>query len=543
MAGKGGIRVPVVTTVDTKDLAKMTAALDGMKKKVDKQAAGFATLGKAVKGAFAIGAVTAAIGKMISEGQQAEVVGARTANVLKTTGAAAWTSSKQINDLATSLSNKTGVDDEAIQSSENLLLTFKNVINAGKGQAAVFDRATTAALDLSKAGFGDLTSTSKMLGKALNDPAKGLTALGRAGVTFNSTQKEQIKAMQQRGDLLGAQQIVLKEVESQVGGAAAASATPMERLQTIFNNLMEVAGTGLLPALTTVISSLTPIITALNPVFEKLGVVIGQVVDALMPALIPAIEALLPVINPLLDVVVMLVKALMPAVSMVLLFAAGLLKTLLPAILPVLNIITPLAQVLNMVLAPALKLISWIIENTVMPIFNLLLKGLGFVIEGVAFAARKLNDATGGMIPGLDNLATKLSTAADGMKTMKLASTDLANAPTAAMATTAAQYKGAAIDMHAGAKAAAAAGKVMAGASRKATGSRVTRAPRTSAKAPRTVSSSGSQSFTVGGSGGGLSLSVTVNGSVIQEKDIARTIRDELIQFGRRVGKPVALGV
>jgi hypothetical protein len=80
------------------------------------------------------------------------------------------------------------------------------------------------------------------------------------------------------------------------------------------------------------------------------------------------------------------------------------------------------------------------------------------------------------------------------------------------------------------------------GTASKKSASRV-KAPKTLVKAPRTVSSSGSQSFTVGGSGGGLSLSVTVNGSVIQEKDIARTIRDELIQFGRRVGKPVALGV
>jgi hypothetical protein len=67
------------------------------------------------------------------------------------------------------------------------------------------------------------------------------------------------------------------------------------------------------------------------------------------------------------------------------------------------------------------------------------------------------------------------------------------------------------------------------------------KAPKTASRAPRTTATNGT--FIVSASGGGLSLSVTVNGSVVQEKDIARTIRNELIQFGKRVGNPVALGV
>ena len=79
-----------------------------------------------------------------------------------------------------------------------------------------------AALDLSKAGFGDMSSASKMLGKALNDPVKGMTALSRAGVTFSQAQKDQVAALVASGDVLGAQKLILAEVESQVGGAAAA---------------------------------------------------------------------------------------------------------------------------------------------------------------------------------------------------------------------------------------------------------------------------------------------------------------------------------
>ena len=49
-----------------------------------------------------------------------------------------------------------------------------------------------------------------MVGKALNDPLKGLTALSRIGVQFTAQQQEQIKAMVEVGDVAGAQKIILR---------------------------------------------------------------------------------------------------------------------------------------------------------------------------------------------------------------------------------------------------------------------------------------------------------------------------------------------
>jgi len=125
--------------------------------------------------------------------------------------------------------------------------TFKNIRNeAGKGND-IFNQATAAALDLSASGFGSVESASKMLGKALNDPLKGITALGRAGVTFTDGQKKQIKALVESGNVLGAQKIIMKEIASQVGGAAKAAADPMQRLGVIAANMKERIGTALLP--------------------------------------------------------------------------------------------------------------------------------------------------------------------------------------------------------------------------------------------------------------------------------------------------------
>lgn len=174
-------------------------------------------------GALALGVGLAASIKVgIDEMMESQAVMAQVRSGIKSTGGVAKVSAKDIVKLAESLSLKSGVDDELIAKGSSLLLTFTKVRNeAGRGNK-VFNRATQAALDLSVKGFGSMDSTSKMLGKALQDPVKGMTALGRAGVTFTQAQKDQIKAMVESGNVLGAQKLILKEVETQVGGAAAA---------------------------------------------------------------------------------------------------------------------------------------------------------------------------------------------------------------------------------------------------------------------------------------------------------------------------------
>jgi hypothetical protein len=117
-----------------------------------------------------------------------------------------------------------------------------------------------AAQDLSAAGFGDAESAAKMLGKALNDPERGLTALSRAGVTFSQQQKEQIRTLTEGGDVLKAQQLILAEVESQVGGVAAATATGIDQFNVYFDNLKEELGLAILPLINALISGLLPAI-------------------------------------------------------------------------------------------------------------------------------------------------------------------------------------------------------------------------------------------------------------------------------------------
>lgn len=250
---------------------KISSKSDGMGRKIG---SAMATGAKALAGVgLAAGVAAVAFGKAaVDEAREAEKVGKTTVAVIKATGGAAKVSAADVGNLAGKLSAKAGVDDEVIQSGANLLLTFKNVRNElGQGNK-IFDRATAAAVDLSAAGFGAVSDTSKQLGKALNDPLKGISALGRAGVTFTEGQKKKIASLVEEGDTLKAQKIILKEVEAQVGGVAAAQATAGDKAKVAWGNFQEAVGTALLP----VIDKLLNAFTDLLPMVLDLGKAIGN---------------------------------------------------------------------------------------------------------------------------------------------------------------------------------------------------------------------------------------------------------------------------
>lgn len=185
----------------------------------------------------------------IDEAEQAAKVSAITAQLIKSTGGAANLSAKQVGDLATSMEKYAAIDDEVVQAGENILLTFRGVRNEVGAGNDIFTRATKASLDLSTVLDGDLKTSALQLGKALQDPVLGMTALRRAGVNFTAAQKEQVKAFVASNDLLSAQKLILSEVEHQVGGAAGANATALDRMKVSFKDFEEAVGVGAAPAL------------------------------------------------------------------------------------------------------------------------------------------------------------------------------------------------------------------------------------------------------------------------------------------------------
>jgi phage host-nuclease inhibitor protein Gam len=203
--------------------------------------------GKFLTTAAVIGGFGEALKFSIGQASEAESVNAKLAAVLQSTGGAAGMSAEELDNMATSLSQLSTYDDEAIKSSEALLLTFTNI---GEN---VFPDATKAILDMSTALGQDLQSSTIQLGKALNDPIAGITALSRVGVSFTQDQKALIKTLVDTGDTLGAQKIILAELNKEFGGQALAAsktyAGQMSQLKNEIGNLGEAVGNDLLPEL------------------------------------------------------------------------------------------------------------------------------------------------------------------------------------------------------------------------------------------------------------------------------------------------------
>lgn len=199
--------------------------------------------GLSLGGALGGLAIGAGISKSIGEFEEAETTLRKTEAVIKSTGNAAGVSAEQQAKMVEQFSKLAAVDDEVVAGGANILRTFTQI----KGEA--FEPALGAALDLSAALGTDLQSASLQVGKALNDPTKGVTALTRAGVSFTAQQKEQIKAMQAAGDTAGAQKLILAELENQFGGQAEAAATDSARMRIAFDDAAESLGGALAPAL------------------------------------------------------------------------------------------------------------------------------------------------------------------------------------------------------------------------------------------------------------------------------------------------------
>ncbi len=160
--------------------------------------------------------------------------------VLETTGHAAGYNLEQLQGMASGLQSVTTFGDEAILSGMSILATFKEV----KGEA--FEAATKAALDMSTVMKQDLKSSMVQLGKALNDPLKGMTALSKVGVSFTDEQKELVATLMEEGRVMEAQKVILDELKGEFGGAAEAVAKTfggaLKQLKGVWGDLLETIG-------------------------------------------------------------------------------------------------------------------------------------------------------------------------------------------------------------------------------------------------------------------------------------------------------------
>lgn len=178
----------------------------------------------------------------------------RTNAVIRSTGGAARVTASHVDFLSQKIEKQTGIDNDIVQAGANMLLTFTNIRNGVGRNNKIFDEATSAITGMSQAGF-DMRGSAIQVGKALNDPVKGITALTRVGVTFSKAQKEQIEDLVESGQRMKAQRIILRELRKEFPKV---KATPWEKLQTALRNIEDSLGKAILPAVTRFVRRVTP---------------------------------------------------------------------------------------------------------------------------------------------------------------------------------------------------------------------------------------------------------------------------------------------
>jgi hypothetical protein len=320
--------------------AQFTDGLTKAQAQLKKTGAQFQKTGNAMMGVGAgltVGVTTPilAIGAAsMQAAKESRLAFAQVEAALKSMGGASGKTAEQLKASAGQLQAlSTFDDDDILQKVTANLLTFGNV----SGEA--FDRAQLAAVNLSARLGTDLQGSAIQVGKALNDPVKGITALSRVGVSFTEQQKSQIKAMTEAGNVAGAQGIILAELEKQYGGAAKAQrdATPDAAQTDAWREFSETIGEIALKVLPPITAGLTSVLQAFNELSP--GMQTGVV------ALAGVAAAAGPVIGTI-GAITTAVGAALPVFAG---FAAFLTATLIPAAIATAPVWGPIALAIGAV--------------------------------------------------------------------------------------------------------------------------------------------------------------------------------------------------
>ncbi len=213
----------------------------GLTSQIGPLGSAMAALGPAgIAAGAGLGAMVVMLKKSFDEAALAEQAQNRLMGVLRATGYASGLTGKELAEMAEEMEHSTLTSAEAVKNAASILATFRSV------SGDTFKQAIHLAQDMSAVFGQDLTSSATQLGKALEDPVEGLTALKRVGVSFSDSQKDVIKNLVETGQKAEAQKIILAALEQQVGGAAAAETQGLtgaaHRLSVAWGDMLKAIG-------------------------------------------------------------------------------------------------------------------------------------------------------------------------------------------------------------------------------------------------------------------------------------------------------------
>ncbi|MBY7685811.1 phage tail length tape measure family protein [Vibrio alginolyticus] len=196
-------------------LGNIGGQVDGMVGTVKSLGFAWTAVGGSV--AVAIGAISAGL-PVLAETERRLL---QQEQLIKATGYSSGYTAKQLDEMARSVAMATLTSTQEASKAIGVLLTFRSIMN---DQNNTFERTVYLAQDMASVMGGDITSAAKQLGKALEMPSTGMSALKESGVSFTQSQIDMVKAMEETGRIADAQAFILNELDNQIGGAAGAEA-------------------------------------------------------------------------------------------------------------------------------------------------------------------------------------------------------------------------------------------------------------------------------------------------------------------------------
>jgi phage-related protein len=397
------------------DVAGLSKGLNQGTNEVQGFGSKMANFGKKAAAAFAVAGIAAAAFAVkfakdaIVAGEAAATANARIEQINKSMGLFGESTNevnKALIDYAEKTARATGVDTNSIKATQAKLLTFKELAATANEIGGNFERSTKAAIDLGAAGFGTAELNAVALGKALNDPIKGISALSRNGITFTESEKDRIKVLVESNKVGEAQNMILKAIETQVGGTAEATANATDKMRVGFTQVTEKVGLALLP----VFEKLTNfVIDQVFPAFDKIGAQFAGLTSQLGENLLPALDNLVTFFQ---DYLIPVFKA----------YYEFIINDLIPAIV---NFFQPALAGIS----KAFSSVSKSLQNNkekLKPLFNLFQEFFEFASKYLApflgtvlgKAFQVLGSVISGIITIFANLVNIISSAINGIQTL-----------------------------------------------------------------------------------------------------------------------------
>lgn len=379
----------------------------------DRSGSAWSSLGKAAgiaTAAFAaIGGAAVIAGKKAYDAAREAVAGEKQLEaVLKSTANAAGLFKEDILDQAAALSRMTNFTDDAVLSSQNLLLTFTQI------KGPVFQQATSTILDMSAALGQDLKSSAIQVGKALNDPINGITALSRVGVSFNDEQKKLITTLVETGKTAEAQGIILKELAVEFGGSAAAVADPFVQMKNAIDELWETIGRALKPQLDALAATFTDFVVTHGPAIAEAFRVVIQVLLDLFGSIGRVQESFTSFVNWIEENTGLITILKTAFENIWLVFTVNLLpalKDLWEAFQPLMPFVTTFAKVLGVLLLGSIIAVVKIIEVSLIVAIQTITKVVEIATAGIEFFKKQWEqtiDIISKVINYIDSLIEKI---------------------------------------------------------------------------------------------------------------------------------------